>query len=74
MGFSIRTGVIVTLNLFVIGIALALGWIAQEVAGQTVERRLTTETVSSVSDFLEHRSLPLSDSMMRYLRELLHAE
>jgi signal transduction histidine kinase len=74
VGFSIRMWIIIILNGFVIGIALALGWVAQDVAGQVVERRLTTETVANVSDFLARRSLPLSDSMMQYLRELLHAE
>ena len=51
MQLSIRVRTILALNVFVLGLALALGWIAQEVAGQVVEERFAKEMANGVSGF-----------------------
>jgi signal transduction histidine kinase len=74
MQLSIRVRTILALNVFVLGLALALGWIAQEVAGQVVEERFAKEMANGVSGFLKDKSLPLNDTMMAYLRDMFHAQ
>jgi signal transduction histidine kinase len=74
MGISIRLRTIIALNVFVIGLSIVLGWIAQDVAGQVVEERFVKEMVGSASGFLKGKSFPRSDPMMGYLRELFNAE
>jgi len=74
MRLSIRLRTILALNVFVIGLSILLGWIAQDVAGQVVEERFVREMVDSASGFLKGKSFPRSDAMMGYLRELFHAE
>ena len=74
MRLSIRVRTILALNVFVLGLAMALGWIAQEVAGQVVEERFAKEMANGVSGFLKDKSLPLNDTMMAYLRDMFHAQ
>lgn len=74
MRLSIRLRTILALNVFVIGLSILLGWIAQDVAGRVVEERFVKEMVGSASGFLRGRSYPKSNAMMGYLRELFHAE
>jgi len=68
MRVSIRLRTIIALNAFVIGLAVVLGWIAQDAAGQVVEERFVTEMVNSASAFLRGKTFPRSDAMMRSLR------
>ncbi len=74
MRVSIRLRTVLALNVFVIGLAVVLGWIAQDAAGQVVEERFVTEMVNGASAFLRGKTFPRSDAMMRSLRELLNAE
>ena len=74
MRISIRLRTIIALNVFVIGLSIILGWIAQDVAGQVVEERFVKEMVGSASGFLKGKSFPRSNAMMGYLRELFNAE
>ncbi len=74
MQISIRLGTILTLNAFVVALALILGWVAQDVAGRLVEERYVNEMVAGASGFLKGRSYPRSDAMMANLRELFNAE
>ena len=43
MGMSIRLRTILVLNLYVVGLAVLLGWIAQDTAGRLVEERYVKE-------------------------------
>lgn len=74
MSLSIRTWTLIAINGVVLGTALLIGKIAQDVAGKVVEERLSTELVADVSKFLANRTLPVSDAMMGYLRELMNVD
>ncbi len=74
MSVSIRVRTIVVLNVYVVGLALVMGWIAQDTAGRLVEERYVKEMVASASGFLAERPYPRTDAMMGYLRELFNAE
>ena len=73
MRLSIRVRTILALNVFVLGLALALGWIAQEVAGKVVEEQFAKKMATGVSGFLKDKSLPVNDTMMAYLRQMFQA-
>jgi len=64
---------ILVLNLFVVGLALVMGYVAREAAGKVVERRLTSDLAIGVSTFLKNKGLPPSDTIMAYLSELFGA-
>ncbi|MBN1553555.1 MAG: HAMP domain-containing histidine kinase [Phycisphaerae bacterium] len=71
---SIRLRTIIVLNLYVVALAILLGWIAQDTAGRLVEERYVKEMVASASGFLKDKRFPRDDAMMGYLRELFNAE
>jgi signal transduction histidine kinase len=71
---SIRVRTILALNIYVIGLALVMGWIAKETAGHLVEERYVREMVGSAAGFLKGQRFPRSDSMMRHLHALYNAE
>lgn len=73
MKVSIRTRTILALNVFVVGLVLIVGWIAQDVAGRVVEERFASEMVVSMSGFLRDKTFPLSNTMMSYLGEMSNA-
>jgi signal transduction histidine kinase len=70
MRVSIGIRTVIVMNLLVVGVALAMGRIAGEVAGGVVEDRLTSELVRGTSLFLQHRNLPITDDLMSYLAEM----
>jgi signal transduction histidine kinase len=74
MRLSIYVRTVLILNIFVLGLAAVLGWVAQDTAGQVVEERLVKEMVVRVSGFLRDKRLPLSDAMMKNLRDIFSAE
>ncbi len=74
MRLSIYVRTVLILNIFVLGLAAVLGWVAQDTAGRVVEERLVQEMVVRVSGFLREKRLPLSDAMMKNLREIFSAE
>ncbi len=74
MSLSIRVRTILALNVFVVGLVLTIGWIAQDVAGQVVEERFAAEMVASMSGFLKDKTFPLTNVMMTYLREMSNAD
>lgn len=74
MNLSIRLWIILALNAVVISITLALGWIAQDVAGRVVEERLATDMVGRISTFMSGRSFPLSDTTLSYLKQMLQSD
>lgn len=74
MRVSIRVRTLLVMNLLVLGVAVVLGRIAGEVAGQVVEDRLASELVRNTSNFLQARKLPFTDSLMRYLSQMFGVE
>jgi signal transduction histidine kinase len=74
MRISIRLRTILALNVYVVGLALVMGWIAQDTAGTLVEERYVKEMVASAAGFLKDKRFPRTDAMMGYLRELFNAE
>ncbi len=74
MHFSIRLWTILALNALVVAVSVALGWIAQDVAGRVVEERLATDMVARVSAFMTGRTFPLTDTTLNYLKQLLKSD
>ena len=70
MRTSIRTRVLVVVNLLVLATAVVLGWLAAQVAGQVVEQRLVSEVAANTARFLGDEPLPLSDALMTKLRQM----
>ncbi len=73
MNLSIRTRLLVVMNLLVVGVGLAAGWAGVAVSGRAIERRLVDEPAARAADLLETLHLPASDAMMERLRAVLGA-
>lgn len=74
MRVSVGIRTIITMNLLVIGLAVALGRLAGEVAARVVEERLASDLARNTSGFLRERNLPLTDDLMRYLSQMFGVE
>ncbi len=74
MRLSIRVRTILALNVFVLALTLAMGYIAQEVAGRVVEERFAKEMANGVSGYLKDKGSFLKDTVMTDLRKMFHAE
>ncbi len=70
MRISIRIRTIIVMNLLVAGVAILLGWMAGEIAGQVVEERLVKDTAAKTAEFLKKHKWSFDDSLMRYLQEI----
>lgn len=74
MNLSIRTRVLLAMNLLAIGLALLFGWLAGRVAADVVEDRLARALLRNTRAFLHERRLPANDSVMRDLRRIFGVE
>ncbi|MCE5279154.1 MAG: ATP-binding protein [Planctomycetaceae bacterium] len=74
MAISIRTRMIVTLNLLVLAVALAAGWGAVVVAQNAIEKRLLVDVADSTCRLLSSMNLPLSDTLMNHLKQIYGAD
>lgn len=74
MSLSIRTRTILVLNLVVVGLAVAFGWLAGRVAGQVVEDRLVREVLRNTGQFLNERHLPFNDNVMQGLKHIFDVD
>lgn len=70
MRIPIWLRILLAVNLLVAAAALAVGYGASEIAGRVVEARLVAETARRTGAFLQQHTLPISDQLMRYLRQL----
>ncbi len=70
MRISIRIRTIIVMNLLVAGVAVLLGWMAGEIAGQVVEERLVKDTASKTAEFLKKHKWSFDDPLMKYLEEI----
>ncbi|MCE5326593.1 MAG: HAMP domain-containing protein [Planctomycetaceae bacterium] len=74
MSFSIRTRMIVVINLLVLAVALAAGWGAVVVAQNAIEKRLLVDVADSTCRLLSGMNLPLSDTLMGHLKQIYGAD
>ena len=71
---SIRTRLIVVMNVLVAAVGLTVGWVGVAVTERTVERRLVDGPAQGAAQLFETMRLPLSDVMMRRLSLLFDAD
>ena len=74
MQLSIRLRLIVAMNLLVVGVGVAVGWAGVAVSWRVIERRLVDESAHNAAGIFRTMRLPLSDTMMSRLRQILGAE
>lgn len=74
MGLSIRTRMIVGMNLPVIAVGVLVGWWGIEIAGRAVERRLVDNAVANAAGVVGEMRLPASDTLMARLGRIFGAE
>ncbi len=74
MKISIRIRLILAMDLLVIGVGVAVGWAGVEVTGRAIEHRLVDESARNAAGIFGTMQLPLSDTMLSRLRQILAAE
>jgi TonB family protein len=74
MKVSIRVRLILAMDLLVIGVGVAVGWAGMEVTGRAIEHRLVDESARNAAGIFGTMQLPLSDTMLSRLRQILGAE
>ncbi len=71
MNASIRTRLVVAMDLLVVGVGVAVGWAGIEVVGRSTERRLVDEAARNAAGLFETMRLPLSPALMARLEQVL---
>ncbi|MFO8013028.1 MAG: HAMP domain-containing protein, partial [Phycisphaerae bacterium] len=71
---SIRTRLIVVMNVLVAAVGVTVGWVGVAVTERTVERRLVDGPARNAAELFRTMRLPLSDVMMERLGLLFDAE
>jgi signal transduction histidine kinase len=74
MSLSIRTRLILAMNLLVAGVAAIVGWAGVEVSSRVIERRLVDEPAANASELFSTMRLPFTDAMMARLAGVLDLE
>lgn len=74
MRLSIRSRMILSMNLLVAVVGSAVGLAGIEVATSQVERRLVSESAANAAELLSTQNWPLSDGLMSQSARLLGAE
>ncbi len=74
MSSSIRTRMILGMNLPVIAVGVLVGWWGIEIAGKAVERRLVDSAVANAAGIVGEMRLPPSDTLMGRLGKIFGAE
>jgi hypothetical protein len=62
------------MNLLVVGVGVAVGWAGVAVTGRVIEHRLVDESAQNAASIFRTMQLPLSDTMLSQLRQILGAE
>jgi hypothetical protein len=70
MQLSIRTRMIVGLNVLIVAVAVSLGFLSARVASETLEQRLVSEVARNTTGFLAEQHYPLSDTLMNDLKSM----
>jgi len=74
MSLSIRSRIILAMNLLVVGVGLAVGWAGVAVAGRAIEHRLVDQAAANAAGLFATMRLPLSNGLMDRLKQILGAE
>ncbi|MCG3180044.1 MAG: Adaptive-response sensory-kinase SasA [Phycisphaerae bacterium] len=74
MRTSIRTRMIVAMNLLVAAVGAAVGWMSIEVAGRGIERRLVDQPLVNVAGLVSRLRLEATDELMKQFSEILDAQ
>jgi len=74
MQLSIRLRLIVAMNLLVVGVGVAVGWAGVAVTGRVIEHRLVDESAQNAASIFRTMQLPLSDTMLSRLQQVLGVE
>ena len=74
MALSIRWRMVLAMNLLVIGVGVAVGWVGVEVAGLTIEHRMVDQSAANAAGLANQMMLPLgSAGLMKKLGTILGA-
>ncbi len=73
MRLSIQSRLILAMNVLVVAVGVAVGWVGVEVTGSAVEHRLVDAPAANAAGLFETMRLPLSDTMMSRLHQVLGA-
>jgi signal transduction histidine kinase len=73
MKFTIKTRLVLAMNLLVIGVGVAVGWAGVKVSGGIVEHRLVDESARNAAGIFGTMHLPFSADMMSRLQLILGA-
>ena len=74
MNLSIRSRLVLAMNLLVAGVGAATGWVGVAVSARGIERRLVDEPAANAAGLLQTLSLPVSETMAKHLRQILGAD
>ncbi len=73
MKFTIKTRLVLAMNLLVIGVGVAVGWAGVKVTAGIIEHRLVDESAKNAAGIFGTMPLPFSPDMMSRLQALLGA-
>jgi signal transduction histidine kinase len=74
MQLTIRARFVLAMNLLVVGVGVAAGWIGIAVTSRGVEQRLVDEPAANAAGLFETLSLPLSWTMTERLSQILGSD
>jgi signal transduction histidine kinase len=74
MTLSIRSRLLLAMNLLAIGVGVAVGWAGVYVSGRAIEQRLVDESARNAAGLFGMMRLPFSDGLMVRLRQVLGTE
>lgn len=74
MRLTIRARFVLAMNLLVVGVGVAAGWIGIAVTSRGVEQRLVDEPAANAAGLFETLSLPLSWTMTERLSQILGSD
>ena len=73
MQLSIKTRLVLAMNLAVVAVGLAVGWAGVAVTGRSIEQRLVDEPARNAAGIFKTMRLPFSDDMMARLGQIVGA-
>jgi len=73
MKLSIQSRLLLAMNLLVVAVGAAVGWVGVEVTGNAVEHQFVDDPAANAAGLFETMRLPLSDAMMYRLHQVLGA-
>ena len=74
MKFTVKTRLVLAMNLLAIGVGVAVGWAGVAESGKIIEHRLVDESARNAAGLFGMMRLPFSDALMTRLRQILGAE